>query len=220
VTEQNEPVQLEIFSDVICPWCYIGKTKLAEAVTEFTAAGGSVELRFRPYLLQPDFRGSSRPLSDYLTERFGSQAGQLSHSATRAGAEVGLDMRMEQALIADTRPAHQLIEVAYRHGGFPTQQVVANELFLSHFNRGEDVADRAILERAGHRANLTADQITEALDDPDVAATVSAGLVEAQQLGITAVPTFVANRAIGVAGAQPPATLLALLEKAAETKAA
>jgi predicted DsbA family dithiol-disulfide isomerase len=215
VTAPRRPVQLEVFSDVSCPWCYIGKAKLEPALEEFRADGGRVEVRFRPFLLQPDFHGPSRPLMDYLTERFGSQADQLSGGATAAGAQVGLTMDMKRAIAADTRLAHQLVESAYRDGGFEAQQAVTDQLFRSHFSLGEDVADPAILRSAGQRAGLDPETVERALDDPALAAAVQASLVEASELGMRAVPTFVADRSLGVQGAQPTATLLALLEKAA-----
>ncbi|MCW2523377.1 MAG: hypothetical protein JWO63_1712 [Frankiales bacterium] len=211
------PVQLEIFSDVICPWCYIGKTNLAEAVRLFTADGGEVALRYRPYLLQPDFTGPSRPMSAHLAERFGPQAAAMTDRVTEVAAGVGLKFQLGQAIAADTRAAHQLIELAYEEGGFEAQQTVAAQLFAAHFEHGEDVADPAVLHRAGAAAGLSDAAIERAASDPAVAAAVARSLIEAQQLGVTSVPTFVADRAIGVAGAQPPATLLGLLEQAAET---
>ena len=212
-----QAVQLEIFSDVVCPWCYIGKTKLAGAVEQFREDGGVVELRLRPFLLQPDFHGPSRPLTDYLAERFGPQAGRLSASVIAAGAEIGLDLRLDRAVAAQTQHAHQLIEAAFRDGGYPDQQAVAEELFACHFTRGEDLADPEVLAAAGRRAGLSEATIAAAAQDPALASAVTDGLAEAQRLGITAVPTFVADRALGISGAQPPATLLALLQKAAET---
>lgn len=213
----TRPVQLEIFSDVICPWCYIGKARLAPAVAAFTKQGGEVDLRFRPYLLQPDFAGPSRPLSEHLAERFGPQAAQMTERVTAVAAEVGLQFDMARAVAADTRPAHQLIEVAYAEGGFAAQQAVATELFRSHFERGEDVADAGVLNQAARNAGLPDGAAERAATDPRVANAVTASLLEAQQLGVTSVPTFVANRAVGVAGAQPSETLLGLLKQAAET---
>ena len=212
----TDPVQLEVFSDVVCPWCYIGKTKLAEAVDKFAADGGAVEIRYRPYLLHPDLTGPSRPLPEYLAARFGPHAAQLTGNVIRAGADVGLDLKLDQAIAANSRQAHQLIESAYRDGGYPAQQVVADELFRAHFSRGEDIAEREVLTAAGHRAGLKDATIEAACSDPALAQAVNASLAEASRLGISAVPAFVANRSIRVQGAHPPATLLALLQKAAD----
>jgi predicted DsbA family dithiol-disulfide isomerase len=209
-------VQLEVFSDVVCPWCYIGKAKLDDAVARFTEEGGEVEIRLRPFLLQPDFSGPSRPLTEYLRERFGPQAGQMTETVTSAAADVGLDLRLDKAIATQTHAAHQLIESAYRDGGYPAQQRAAAELFACYFSNGEDISDGAVLRAAGKRAGLADSTIDAAAEDPALAAAVIASLDEATQLGIAAVPTFVANRAIAVQGAQPPATLLALLAKAAE----
>jgi predicted DsbA family dithiol-disulfide isomerase len=93
---------------------------------------------------------------------------------------------------------------------------VADELFAAHFSRGEDIADRTVLAAAGARAGLSPAAVATAAEDPELAAAVLSSLAEAHQLGITAVPTFVADRALGIAGAQPPDTLLALMQKAAE----
>lgn len=211
------PVRLEVFSDISCPWCYIGKARLAPAVAAFTEQGGEVDLRFRPYLLQPDFQGPSRPLDEYMAERFGPRPAHMRERVISVAAEVGLRFDLGQAIAADTRPAHQLIEVAYAEGGFAAQQAVATELFRSHFERGEDVADAGVLQQAAQAAGLSAAAAERAATDPEVAGAVTASLLEAQQLGVTSVPTFVANRAIGVAGAQPSETLLGLLRQAANT---
>ncbi|MDQ1730795.1 MAG: hypothetical protein QOK10_954 [Pseudonocardiales bacterium] len=212
----DRTVQLEVFSDVVCPWCYIGETKLKPAIEQFRAEGGRVDVRLRPYLLQPDFTGPSRPLTDYLSERFGSRAAQLTDNVTRAGAEIGLELRMGDAIAASTLLAHQLIEAAYLGGGFATQLAVAEDLFAGHFTRGEDIADPEVLAAAGRRAGLDEATISSALTEPAFAEAVQACLAEARALGITAVPIFVADRAIGVQGAQSPATLLGLLQQAAE----
>lgn len=209
-------VRLEVFSDVVCLWCYLGKTKLGPAVHEFEAAGGEVDLRYRPYLLNADFTGPSRPMSDYLAERFGAQAVQLSAGVTAAAAELGLRVDLAAAVAADSRPAHQLIEAAYRTGGYPAQRDVADQLFQAHFTRGEDIPDRSVLATVLDRAGLDQAVLIPALEDPSVAESVSRDLSEATQLGITAVPTFVANRSIGVQGAQPSGTLLEFLRQAAD----
>lgn len=208
-------VRLEVFSDVVCPWCYIGKTKLGPAVEEFQATGGEVEPRYRPYLLNAEFTGPSRPMSDYLAERFGPRAAQLSAGVTAAAAELGLRLDLAAAVAADSRPAHQLIEAAYRTGGYPAQREVADQLFQAHFSRGEDIADRSVLATVLDRSGLDRAVLSTALDDAAVAESVARDLSEAAQLGITAVPTFVANRAIGVQGAQPSETLLEFLRQAA-----
>jgi predicted DsbA family dithiol-disulfide isomerase len=141
----------------------------------------------------------------------------MTERVTAVAAEVGLRFDMARAIAANTRPAHQLIEVAYAESGFAAQQVVATELFRSHFERGEDVADADVLKAAARRAGLSDQAAERAATDPEVAASVTAGLLEAQQLGVTSVPTFVANRAVGVAGAQPSETLLGLLRQAGQT---
>lgn len=215
-TAATKPVQLEIFSDLVCPWCYIGETKLRPAVQRFRAAGGNVDLRFRPYLLNPDFTGPSRPLTQYLTERFGNQAARMAQQVTAVGAEVGLELNMGVAIAASTLQAHQLMEAAFADGGFTAQQATAEELFADHFRHGRDIADRDVLVAAGRRAGLAETTIEAALTDPGYATAVTDSLAEAHALGIQAVPTFVANRAMGVQGAQAGETLLALLEKAAE----
>lgn len=214
--QSANPVQLEIFSDLVCPWCYIGETKLRPAVRQFRAAGGQVELRFRPYLLNPDFTGPSRPLTHYLSERFGSQAPRMAQQVTAVGAEVGLELNMDIAIASSTLQAHQLMEAAFADGGFTSQQATADELFADHFRHGRDIADRDVLAAAGRRAGLAETTIEAALTDPAYAAAVTDSLAEAHALGIQAVPTFVADRAMGVQGAQASETLLALLQKAAE----
>jgi predicted DsbA family dithiol-disulfide isomerase len=210
----KKPVQLEIFSDVICPWCYIGTQRLDPAVEKFRADGGSVDLRYRPFLLHPDMTGPSRPLTEYLTDRFGPRAAGITERVRSIGAEVGLELRFDIAVAASTLLAHQLMEAAYDHGGYEAQRRMADQLWVSHFTRGEDIADIEILTEAGTAAGLPDDVIANALADPARASQVRAGLSEAQELGVSAVPTFVADRNIGVQGAQPAEALFQLMSRA------
>ncbi|MCW2541024.1 MAG: hypothetical protein JWN95_2749 [Frankiales bacterium] len=209
------PVELEVFSDVVCPWCYIGRTQLRTALGTFASEGGQVELRFRPYLLDPDQTGPSRPLLSKMAERFGMQSVEMLGRVTEAGASVGLELRMDQAIAADSRPAHQLIEAAWSAGGIAQQSAVVDRLFAAYFTDGLDIADRDVLTAIGEAAGLSSAATLQALDGAESAAAVAAGLAEAAALGITAVPTFVANRTIGIQGAQSPEVLREFLVEAA-----
>jgi predicted DsbA family dithiol-disulfide isomerase len=213
-------VELEIFSDVVCPWCYIGRTQLRTAVAGFAGDGGQVDLRFRPYLLDPDQTGPSRPLLQKLADRFGMQSVEMLGRVTKAGASVGLDLRMDEAIAADSRPAHQLIEAAWSAGGVEQQSAVVDRLFAAYFTEGRDIADRAVLTSIGDDVGLSPAVVLDALDGAASAAAVAAGLSEAAALGITAVPTFVANRALGIQGAQSADVLREFLVEAASTQPA
>jgi predicted DsbA family dithiol-disulfide isomerase len=215
-SNQAPSIQLDIYSDVICPWCYIGKRKVERALATFAEQGGpAVSLRWRPFLLHPEFEGSARPTIEYLAGRFGPQAEAMLGNVTQIASTVGLGYRMDRSLIADTRPAHQLSEAAYEHGGEPAQGAVTESLLHAHFVEGLDVSDTGVLTRIGAAAGMSADAIDHALHSPEAAESIAQELAHAHAIGVNAVPTFVTQGRYGVAGAQDPSVLLGLLQRAA-----
>ncbi len=207
-------IELDIYSDVICPWCYIGKRKMEIALDRHAQAGGPpVAVRWRPFLLNPDYRGPSRPTADYLAERFGAGAASMAGRVTAVAADVGLHYRMARSLVADTRRAHQLSDAAYAEGGAAAQGAVTEALLSAHFIEGLDVADDAVLESIGRAAGLSDRSVDRALHDPDASGEIEHAIAHARAIGVTAVPTFVVGARYGVSGAQDPSVLLDLLRR-------
>jgi predicted DsbA family dithiol-disulfide isomerase len=212
-------MKVEIWSDVVCPWCYIGKRRFEAALREFPHRD-QVEVRWRSFELDPAARSASpgepgdyagRLARKYGTSREGAQ--QMLDSMTATAAAEGLELRFDRAVAANTFEAHQLVHLAAEHG---VQDQVKERLLRAYFTEGEPVGDRAALVRLAAEAGLPADEAARTLEEGRYASAVRADEVEAGALGISGVPFFVVDRRYGVSGAQPPAQLLQVLTRAWE----
>ncbi len=205
-------MKVEIYSDVVCPWCYVGERRFEAALAQF-ADREQVEVVFRPYQLDPNAPQTGLPLSTYLERRFGKGVDEMLQHVTENAAGEGISIDWAAAIATNTRNAHRLIQFADREYGAATQRKLVDGLFLAHFTQGVDVGDMdalsAVAEAAGidrerARAYLASDQGTAELDD---------ALREAAELGISSVPTFVFDGWFAVQGAQPTATFLQVLNE-------
>lgn len=186
------------------------------ALAQHAEAGGAqVAVRWRPFLLNPDYTGPSRLTSEYLAERFGPGAASMAAQVTAVAASVGLAYRMDRSLIADTRAAHQLADAAFDEGGSAVQGEVTESLLRAHFVEGLDVADHTVLDQIGRAAGMSDRAIDRALQAPESAVAIEHEIAHARAIGVSAVPTFVVGGRYGVSGAQDPAVLLELLGRGA-----
>lgn len=212
----SAPVMIDVFSDVMCPFCYLGDAELAAAIEEFDHPGG-VEIRYRSFLLAPDLEpGFAMDTREYLTTRRGAAAEQLiegQEQLAARGREHGLDFRFDRAIITSTRPAHELAHLAAEHD---LQHAMMLRLFRAHFTDGENIGDREALIRLAVEVGLDAGTVAEALDSGRLAPAVQADLDAAAQLGITGVPFTVVDQRFAVSGAQPKAVYAEALRRAAE----
>jgi predicted DsbA family dithiol-disulfide isomerase len=204
-------VEIEIYSDVVCPWCWIGTRKLLAAVKKFD---GEVSLTWRAYQLDPAATSDGAPLTDYLGRRFGGR--DQVQGMVRQVAGVGLDMRFEQAISANTRDAHKLIWLAGEHR---LQHELVESLYAAHFTDGLDLGSADVLVSRAVAVGLPEGLVREALLSPEAEAAVSTDLASARELGITGVPTFIFAGKYSVTGAQDPATLLQVLEEVRQREA-
>lgn len=207
-------VQIEVFSDVVCPWCYIGKRRLEEALDGF-AHRDDVEVRYRSFQLDPstpdDVTGTQ---AERLAEKYGipvSQAEAMNARVSSIAAEAGLDFRLDRAHPANTRKAHRLLHLAAEQGKQPE---LKERLLAAHFSHGEDVGDTQTLVTAAEAAGLDGEAARTALANGDYADEFEADLALARAFGISSVPFFVVDRKYGIAGAQETAALREALEKA------
>ena len=211
-------MKVEIWSDVVCPWCYIGKRRFESALRRF-AHRDEVEVVWRSFELDPTATSALRPgdgpeYVDRLAAKYRmarEQAQQAVASTTATAAAVGLDFHMDRALAANTFDAHRVIHLAAERR---RQAQVKERLMRAHFTEGEAVGDRAALVRLAVDAGLDADEVRSVLDTGAYADAVRADEAEAAALGIRGVPFFVLDRKYGVSGAQVPEQLLAALEQA------
>jgi predicted DsbA family dithiol-disulfide isomerase len=207
-------MKIEIWSDVACPWCYIGKRRFEAALSVFPHRD-SVEVQWRSYQLDPSlpehYDGTE---IDYLSTRKGLAPGQVAqmfeHVATQAKGE-GLDFRFDDVVVANSFTAHRLIHLAAAHG----KQDAAKERLLSdHFEHGKDIGNREYLTSLGLDLGLDAGELDELFTTDKHADDVRRDTAEARALGISGVPFFVIDRKFGLSGAQPAETFSAALEQA------
>ncbi|MFI6386425.1 DsbA family protein [Nonomuraea sp. NPDC050547] len=198
-------MKVEIFSDVVCPWCYIGHTRFARAAEAYRAKGGTVEITMRPFQLNPDAPAEGEPLLTALERKFGPDIAQMTSQVTGVAEQEGLELRFDHAVSANTAQAHRLIQVATTQG---RGEEMARRLFQAHFTDGLDVGDTEVLAKLAAEAGVT--------DDGDGSDEVDEQLARARQLGISGVPLFLFEGQFAVSGAQPYETFVAALEEVAE----
>lgn len=201
-------VDIEIWSDVVCPWCYIGKTRLDKAIADFP---GEVTLTWRAFQLDPGATSDGKPLVDSLAQKFGGRdrTRQVLAHTTGVGTEEGLDLRFADAVSSNTFDAHRLIWFAGTQG---RQAETVAALHEAHFTRGLDIGSRAVLAQVASEVGLDA---ADFLASEAGAAEVTAELTDAAELGITSVPTFVIDGKYAVTGAQSTDVLRQVLDEVA-----
>jgi len=207
-------MQVEVWSDVVCPWCWIGKRHLEQALSNFPHAE-QVAVTWRAFELDPDAGPSTdRPYVRRLADKygFGEAEGQaMVDRMVATGAGAGLDMRFDLARPGNTFDAHRLLHLAAERG---VQDAVKEALFRAAFTDGEPVSDHDTLVRVVAAAGLDPAEARQVLAEDVYADEVRIEEKAAAELGATGVPLFVVDRRYGVAGAQPPEVLLQVLEQA------
>jgi predicted DsbA family dithiol-disulfide isomerase len=205
-------VVMEVWSDIACPWCYIGKRRFAAALEQFEHRD-RVRVVWRSYQLAPETPVGARASElEALARHKGLPADQIrqmfAHVASTAAAD-GLTMDFDTVIAANTFDAHRLVHLAGDRG-----EDVMEALFRAHFTDGRVVDDRDELVAIAAESGLDATAIRAALETDAAAEQVRADIEEARLLGVTGVPFFAANRAIGISGAQPVEVFVQLLEQA------
>ncbi|HYE48150.1 MAG TPA: DsbA family oxidoreductase [Azospirillaceae bacterium] len=206
---------VEIFADLICPWCYIGKYRLDRALAERPSL--RADLRWLPFQLNPDMPAGGMDRFMYLAAKFGGieRARQIYAVIEQTAARDGLPLALERIRrTPSTLDAHRLIRYADRLG---RSQALTMAIYDAYFQDGADIGDRELLAALAAHVGLDRDGAMEHLrSEADVAA-VKASDVQARQLGIQAVPCFIFNRRYAMAGAQEPAAFLPLLDLTEDT---
>jgi len=207
-------MKVEIWSDVACPFCYIGKHRFEEGLSRFEHKD-DVTVEYRSFQLDPHAaREPERDLYDVLAAKFGisrEQAVQMNQRVAEQGREVGIDFRFGVVIPSNTLDAHRLIKFAGRHG---KEQDVIERLFEAYFTSGRNVADHRTLADIAEQAGLDRKAAEEMLKSGAYADEVEADGLEASRLGARGVPFFVINRKYGVSGAQPGSVFLDVLQRA------
>ncbi|PKR81503.1 disulfide bond formation protein DsbA [Brumimicrobium salinarum] len=207
-------MKIEIWSDVMCPFCYIGKRNLEKALTQFSDRE-HIEVIWKSYLLDPNTpETSDKSYAQHLVEYKGMSEQQVDGmlaQLTQTAKQAGLDYDFDKAQLVSSKKAHQVIQMAKTKGlGNQAEEV----MFKAFFTEGKNIADKSSLISIGEEIGLSKDEVETALSDNKYAEMMNADIAEARQIGVQGVPFFVFNRKYAVSGAQPPKAFLESLEKA------
>lgn len=196
--DQDETLRVEIWSDIACPWCWLGKRHLEIALER---AGVDARIEFHSFELQPNARGT-RPIKEYLLEKYGNEhAIDAAHDRlSRAGASVGLAYDFDGALMVNTFDAHRLTHHA-RERGLGARAM--DRFMQARQGEAADMSDHATLRRLAVESGLDGAEVDEVLASDRYAAEVRADEHAARELGIHGVPFFVIDGKFALSGAQP-----------------
>ncbi|UUC46419.1 DsbA family oxidoreductase [Flavobacterium cerinum] len=204
-------MKIEIWSDIRCPFCYIGKTKFEKALAQFEHKD-AVEITWRAFQLDPEaVTDTSISAAQSMASRKGislEESEEMHANATEIASEVGLDFHFEKAVPANSMKAHQLSAFAKTKG---VQNDIEDALFRAYFTEGKNIDDIPTLIAIGTNFGLTASDIQNVYDNNLFADEVKADQMQAYQFGINSVPFFVLNNKYAVKGAQPVDHFLATL---------
>jgi predicted DsbA family dithiol-disulfide isomerase len=208
-------MRVDIWSDVVCPWCYVGTRRFEEAVARLDGTG--VEVVHRAFELDPDVPPEGRDLAEYLGRKFrGAQRVAQTHDRlARAAADVDVDFRWEGKRRVNTFDAHRLAAWALDVAGPAAQNDLHQRLFRAYFTDNADLADHGVLAGLAAEAGLDPEGADEALATGAYAEAVRSDEVRAGEMDIHAVPTFVIEGRWAIPGAQDIDTFVELLERAA-----
>ena len=200
-------ITIEVASDVVCPWCYIGKRRLEKAL-DLLKGEVEVDIRWLPFQLNPDMPKEGVPREEYRKAKFGSleRSKGLDARVAAEGRGEGIDFAFERMQrTPSTIAAHQLIELAQKQG---KGGAVVDALFRAYFEDAADIGDSKVLEEVAKTCGVSG--------WPEAAAAETVAELEdhVRQLGIQAVPTFIFDRKFGVSGAQPPESLASAIQEA------
>ena len=206
---------VDVVSDAVCPWCFVGKRRL-EAALEQTGEDG-VSVRWRPYQLDPTIPAEGLDRRAYMKAKFrdDSRLAEVHQRLKALGAEVGIAFDFAAIKRSpNTLDAHRLIRWAGEAG---VQDAVVERLFSAYFERGEDIGDRDALVRIAQESGMSGEDVKRRLADEADAAEVKAEIERAQQLGVSGVPFFIFANKLAVSGAQSAEVLARAMKEAAKT---
>jgi predicted DsbA family dithiol-disulfide isomerase len=197
--EASKIVKIDVVSDTICPWCFVGKRRLEKALALLPAVHTSV--RWRPFLLDSTIPEGGMDRQDYLVRKFGAEGAKTVHNRVRAaGAEEGIQFEFEKITrTPNTIDSHRLLHWAEESG---KQSAVAERLFKLYFQEGEDIGDRNVLAGAAADCGMDAASVRKRLDSAESRSIVLRQIQEANDFGIDGVPCFVFDAFTYLPGAQ------------------
>jgi len=214
-------MKIEIWSDIMCPFCYIGKRNFEAALEQF-ADKDKVEVEWKSFQLDPTIpEVAEESQEDYLVKRKGMSKEQVQGmlaNVTQMAKQVGLEYHLDKSVMVNSQKAHQLIQFAKTKS---LGDQIEERLFKAFFTEGKNIADIETLTQLGVDVGLEKDELQAAFTDDQYRYQMSQDIQEGQQLGVRGVPFFVFDRKYGISGAQPSEAFLDTLSKSfTEWKAA
>jgi predicted DsbA family dithiol-disulfide isomerase len=206
-------MRVDIWSDIVCPWCYVGKRRFETALATFQGSG-DLEIVHHSFQLNPAApRDRTTDRREMLMQKYGwtkPQMDAMDVRMTQVAADEGLDYRLDGTMTGNTHDAHQLVHLARERG---RQDEMVERLYRAYFSEQRSVFDRESLAAIASESGLDRDAVLAALNEGRYSAAVNDDIAAAKQLGITGVPFFVIAGRYGVSGAQSPDVFVDALKK-------
>lgn len=206
--ENPKPMIIDVVSDMVCPWCFLGGEYLFAALAQVPEI--PVEVRWRPFQLAPDTPPDGMPMEDYVKARMGgdiSRFAGIQQQLTEKGAAVGLRFNFEASRkMPNTFNAHRLVAWAAQ-GGAGGQSRMVRALFSAHFEQGQDIGDIETLIRIAVMLGMDKDEVSAFLHSGAGAQNVNAEIEAAHRMGVQGVPFFLVDTQYAISGAQAPEAL-------------
>lgn len=210
----SKKIKVEIWSDIMCPFCYIGKRHFEAALNNFPDKE-NVEIEWKSFQLDPSIpESTAENIYEYLAKRKGFSVEtsiKMHENVTKMAEAAGLHYHFDKAKVANSYKAHRLIQLAKTKG---LGDVIEERFFLAYFTEGKDFGNEDVLKDLGKEIGLSLEEMNDALTNEEFSKRIRQDIAEGQQLGLTGVPFFVFNRKYGVSGAQPAAHFTDVLNAA------
>jgi len=207
-------MKVEIWSDIVCPFCYIGKRRFENALEEFSGKS-DVTVQWRSFQLSPDTKYlPGKTIHEVLAEKKGwttEEARRMNEQVSAIAANEGLNYQFDKTIPANTFNAHRLTHLAAKYN---LQQQAEEKLFAAYFTEGKNLEDKHTLAKLGSEIGLDENEVSDMLSGDAFTEEVETDSYEAQQIGVRGVPFFVIDRKFAVSGAQPKEVFLKALETA------
>jgi predicted DsbA family dithiol-disulfide isomerase len=207
-------VNIDVYHDIPCPWCRIGKANLEAALAQWD--GEPVTISWRPFLLDQEVPAAGVPTPDFYRDKFGPEnVGAMFERVQQAGRRAGVEFNFEDAIRAPSEDAHRLVWLAPQE----RQAAVLDGLQRAYFNEGQNVSDLETLADIAAAAGMEREETLRRLQSDEGFAETAADLHNAMRLGVTGVPFFVFDNRYALSGAQPPETILAAMRQTVQDRA-
>lgn len=217
MSDDNAGLTIDVVSDVVCPWCYLGKKRLERALAD--EAGEPIKVHWRPYQLDPSIPKGGLERRAYMINKFGNDGRiEAAHERLRAlGAEEGIAFAFDKiARAPNTLDAHRLIRWALAAGA---QDKIVDRLFKLYFEEGRDIGDRALLIETAGECGMDKEVVEKLFAEGADEDEVRAEIAQAQEIGVTGVPFFIFAQRFGVPGAQSADVLATAIDRARKSLA-